>query len=380
MEKEEKLIKVDKEVDDLLAEVARVTNTTKQEVLRELIKNLSEEAKHISSSKREDMDLKDLIKSIPVSESRDSVLSRVTEALATQKLMEKLMDDRNDDVDWDKLLKVMMIKMATQPDLQQLLLYEKLLNRDSNKQDKTSELLAQMMIAQMQQQQQLMATILGNQQKEQQKTFQELKDRTEKMVEELNKRIEMLQNYIMMANNKEEQQTLAEELKKVIEFKNSLKEAAEALGVVEQKEVVDNSGKINWARVLDRALKMGEKVIDKIDKLKAPAPPPKQVVEMPLPQSPQQLQAEIEAVTEETPQEDVSMIVPESNSSEVDSNSNEETEKEILNEEEQTISDGGSHDEETVAEGAGEQDVTEEDDSAGNQEDQVRGSGEGGEE
>jgi len=124
-------------------------------------------------------------------------------------------------------------------------------------------------------QQQLLTMLFGKQKSD----IEELKERTEEMINRLNERIDML-----MQSNASQQPGLKEYLQQMIEVRDTLKEAVEKLGVVEKApEVTDKSGKIQVGKLLERGLRLAEKIIEK-----APlAPPqPKPVQMMPVQEQP----------------------------------------------------------------------------------------------
>jgi len=104
-----------------------------------------------------------------------------------------------------------------------------------------------------QMQQQLLAMIFGKQKSD----IEELKERTEEMINRLNERIDML-----MQSNASQQPGLKEYLQQMIEVRDTLKEAVEKLGVVEKApEVTDKSGRIQVGKLLERGLRLAEKII-----------------------------------------------------------------------------------------------------------------------
>jgi len=124
-------------------------------------------------------------------------------------------------------------------------------------------------------QQQLLTMLFGKQKSD----IEELKERTEEMINRLNERIDML-----MQSNASQQPGLKEYLQQMIEVRDTLKEAVEKLGVVEKApEITDNKGKIQVGKLLERGLRLAEKIIEK-----APlAPPqPKPVQMMPVQEQP----------------------------------------------------------------------------------------------
>jgi len=133
----------------------------------------------------------------------------------------------------------------------------------------------QMYQQQAQLQQQLFTMIFGKQKSD----VEEMKEKTEEMINKLNDRIDML-----MSSRGSSQPGIKEYLQQMIEVRNTLKEAVEKLGVIEKTpEVVDKSGKIQIGKLLERGLKIAERLIEKMP---AQQPAPKPVQMMPVEQPP----------------------------------------------------------------------------------------------
>jgi len=187
--------------------------------------------------------------------------------------------------------------------------------------------------------QQLMGGLFGKQKSE----IEELKERTERMIEQLNNRIDLL---ISQGLNK--QPGVKEYIHEMIELRDTLKEAVEKLGVVEKApEITDQSGKLQLGKLLDRGLRIAEKFIEKMP-AKTPEPKPVQFmpVEQPKAESIEPIEKKLEKIEqkiEEMPK--VEMIIP-------------ETPKEAIKVEEETQEYGSESIEEGAPESAGEQEAS----------------------
>ena len=127
----------------------------------------------------------------------------------------------------------------------------------------------QMYQQQAQLQQQLFTMIFGKQKSD----IEDLKAKTEDMINRLNERIDML-----MSSQGSSQPGIKEYLQQMIEVRDTLKEAVEKLGVVEKApEVVDKSGKVQLGKLLERGLKIAERIIEKMP-AQQPAPRPVQMM------------------------------------------------------------------------------------------------------
>jgi len=161
---------------------------------------------------------------------------------------------------------------------------------------------------QMQMQQNLITLLFGERIKRQEEKIEKLREETKEMIEKIDQRINTLQ---VMASQQPERSDITQQIKALIEFRDSLKEAVEKLGLAE-KPVADEKGRINVARLLERGLKLGEKIIEKIP---ATPPQPKPVREipvqpMPQPQVKQEPQVE-QPIVEQPKEKEVEFIVPE---------------------------------------------------------------------
>ena len=119
--------------------------------------------------------------------------------------------------------------------------------------------------------QQLMAGLFGKQSSE----LEDLKQRTEQMIDQLNQRIDFL-----LSQGANKQPGVKEYLQEMIELRDTLKEAVDKLGVVEKApEITDKSGKVQIGKLLDRGLRIAEKFIERMPQQR---PEPKPVQMMPV--------------------------------------------------------------------------------------------------
>ena len=119
----------------------------------------------------------------------------------------------------------------------------------------------------------LMASLMGKHKDE----LEELKKKTEDMIERLNQRIDTLMT-------SQPSQSVESELKRLVELRNTLKEAVEHLGIVEKTpEITDKSGKLQLGKILERGLRMAEKLIERAP-LQQPQPQPVQMMPVEQPQ------------------------------------------------------------------------------------------------
>jgi len=174
---------------------------------------------------------------------------------------------KGEDIDLGKILSFMAIKTAMQPQPPSidpnLLIALTKGGGDSNQWSQFMQAYlqqqAQAQQAQQQFNQQLMAMLFGQRMQQTEQQVQTLQESLKDYLNELNNRIAELQSKASSGASKDIVQQLEYELKK----KEILEKFAESF---KPKEIVTESGKINWGKLLDRAVGIGEKIVEKIPK------------------------------------------------------------------------------------------------------------------
>ena len=324
-------------------------------------------------------------------------------------MMERLMRDFDTKTDFDekilsKALTYSLIQQALnsnkqqQQDLTPLLLF-------AISQRGGSEEFAKLMQAYLQQS---MQNAQAQQQFQQQlfnmlfsKQHEEMKEEVKKEISKQNEVIDRMMNLfnaVIAQSQNVKEPKLKEYVRELIETKQALEQLKDHLGLGEKETpVVDEKGKVQAGKLIERGLKLAEKIIEKMP---AQAPQPKPVQQIPIPQPPQitQPQPEVkqpeqpEVLEEEKLQEIEQKVEDLEKKAEVTFNIPEQTAppQEINIAESQTnIAEqqnveyggaGGNETEETPSEGAGEQELNAEVVEAGVEESEESGHSEGNKE
>lgn len=129
---------------------------------------------------------------------------------------------------------------------------------------------------QQQMQQQLFTLLFGKQQETFKESLGELARRLDDAINQLAIRIELLRN-----QGAEKEPKLKEYVRELIETKEALEQLRDHLGIGEKEvPVVDEKGKLNTAKLIERGIRLAEKIIEKIP-MKAPEPKPVQQIPVP---------------------------------------------------------------------------------------------------
>jgi len=202
---------------------------------------------------------------------------------------------KGEEIDLNKLLTFMAIKTAMQPqppsiDPNVLLALTKG-GGDSQFMQAYLQQAAQNQQMQQQFNQQLLMTLFGQKMQQQEQQMQTLQESLKEALEEVNERIATLQLQAQGGQNPDLLKQLEYEIKK----KEMLEKFAETF---KPKEIISESGKINWGKVLDRIVDIGEKVVEK---LPAKTPELKPIQTIPI----QEIQAQPTQPIEIQPQTEV---------------------------------------------------------------------------
>jgi hypothetical protein len=219
---------------------------------------------------------------------------------------------KGEELDMNKILTFMAIKTAMQPqpssiDPNLLLALTKAPSSDSSGQWSQFMQAYLQQQAQMQQQQaqfnqQLMSMLFGQRIQQTEQTVQALQQSLSDYLQDLNQKILDLQARITQPGASPD---LVQQLEYEMKKKEVLEKFAETF---KPKEIVGEGGKINWGQLLDRAMGIGEKIVEKMPprmpELKPvqpipvmPAQPTPQPVEV-QPQTPAELPTPSEEITE----------------------------------------------------------------------------------
>lgn len=327
---------------------------------------LKEKTKSIDEKKFE------LLQQVLSGNSNDPMSDLIRLQFAERLLTKKENTDKEEDIDSKILGKAFTFAMLNtlfqpkeqqKPDLTPLLLF---MNKDKGNDDfmKFMQLYlqqqAQAQQMQMQMQQQLFTMLFGKQKEDFNKNI-------ENLAKEFNKKLEDI-NYMIasMQDRAEREPKLKKYVNELIETKQALEELRDQLGLEKEVPVTDEKGKVNVGKLLERGIKLAEKVIEKMP---ARAPQPQPVYEIPTPKNQPELVPEVQQPNPEEQKyeelekklenlekktEEVQFNIPETNINE---------EKTNINEVEQ--SGGGNESEEVTSESAGEQETSDEIDTTG---------------
>jgi len=350
----------------------------------------------------------DIIKTLLTQPNQGDPISEVVRL----SMMERLMRDFDTKTDFDekilsKALTYSLIQQALnsnrqqQQDLTPLLLFAISQRGSSEEFAKLMQTYLQQTIqntqAQQQFQQQLFNMLFSKQ-------HEEMKEEVKKEISKQNEVIDRMMNLfnaVIAQSQNVKEPKLKEYVRELIETKQALEQLKDHLGLGEKETpVVDEKGKVQAGKLIERGLKLAEKIIEKMP---AQAPQPKPVQQIPIPQPPQitQPQPEVkqpeqpeqpEVLEEEKLQEIEQKVEDLEKKAEVTFNIPEQTAppQEINIAESQTnIAEqqnveyggaGGNETEETPSEGAGEQELNAEVVEAGVEESEESGHSEGNKE
>lgn len=233
----------------------------------------------------------ELIKSLIEKPSEDP-----TTEIVRMSILKELMQDfknKTDNIDekiLSKALTFSLVQQALQANRPQQDLTPFLLML-SNKKNDNDEFLKfmqlylqqqqQMYLQQQQMQQQLFSMLFNKQENEFNKSINELSKKLENAIAEINFRIDMLKS-----QKAEKEPKLRQYIQELIETKTALEELREHLGLFEKETpVVDDKGKIQAGKLIERGLKLVEKILEKMP-LRAPEPKPVQEIQPQFPIEP----------------------------------------------------------------------------------------------
>jgi hypothetical protein len=190
---------------------------------------------------------------------------------------------KGEDIDMNKILTFMAIRTAMQPQPQSIdpNLLLALTKAPSGGDSQFSQFMQAYLqqLAQQQQQamqfnQQLLTILFGQKLQQTEQQVQAIQQSLQDYLKQVDQKIESLKTQVQSSPNP--QPDLLEQLEYEIKKKELLEKFAEQF---KPKEIVTDSGKINWGKLLDRIIGVGEKVVEK---LPARTPEMKPVQQIPL--------------------------------------------------------------------------------------------------
>jgi hypothetical protein len=246
----------------------------KKEEIPKLIEELAEE-----SEKGVEID-KELLKLALEPKQQEDPMVTIYKLQLFRDLLER--QKKGEEIDMNKILTFMAIRTAMQPqpqsiDTNLLLALTKTPSGDSQ--------WAQFMQAYLQQQnqalqqqvqfnQQLMAMLFGQKLQQTEQQVQTIQQSLQEYLKQVDQKIESLKTQVQSSPNP--QPDLLQQLEYEIKKKEMLEKFAEEF---KPKEIVSEGGKINWGKMLERIIGVGEKVVEK---LPARTPEMKPIQQIPL--------------------------------------------------------------------------------------------------
>jgi len=136
------------------------------------------------------------------------------------------------------------------------------------------------------------------------KQHEEMKEEVKKEISKQNEVIDRMMNLfnaVITQSQNVKEPKLKEYVRELIETKQALEQLKDHLGLGEKETpVVDEKGKVQAGKLIERGLKLAEKIIEKMP---AQAPQPKPVQQIPIPQPPQITQPQPEVKQPEQPEQ-----------------------------------------------------------------------------
>jgi len=207
---------------------------------------------------------KELLKLVLEPKQQEDPLIYMMRISMLRELLERF--KKGEDVDMNKILTFMAIRTAMQPqppsiDPNLLLALTKTPGDSGWTQFMQAYLQQQAQIQQQQQQfnQQLMALLFGQKMQQTEQQVQSIQQSLQEYLRQVDEKIESLRSQMMSSPNP--QPDLIQQLEYEIKKKELLEKFAEQF---KPKEIVTESGKINWGKLLDRIIGVGEKVVEKL--------------------------------------------------------------------------------------------------------------------
>jgi len=291
MAEEKVSVKVDKEIDSLLGRLAMQLKTSKADIISRLFQMAIEE-KPKGKLKEKYTELAESLKevaSVPTV-ARDP-FDRVLQVM----LLREFKGEKTSDVDLNKILAISAIKTLTQMDPATLIALQRVGTEGTS-----SQFWQNYMQQQAQMQQNLKTMLFGQRLQQTEQQYQTLADAINERMELINSQIANLEKQIREKPAKD----MKSELDEWVAKRKILEDFAET---IKPEKIVTEKGKINWGKFLDRALKIGEKIVTRVP---ATAPPMKPIEKMPVPSIPEKKpEVPKEEVKEEVSEEKPSGLV-----------------------------------------------------------------------
>jgi len=179
------------------------------------------------------------------------VLSRILEFYGMQQILDRMAGKGGS---LEDVLKFAILRDMLRPqmDLTQMIALMKAVENKSNSSDEIMKLLLTLQQQQMQQTQQLLMMMFGNK-------IQELQTQMQQQRQDLLEYLQSLENRLAVAPS------LDEELQRYIKFRETMLRFAEQEGLTKE-QVTTQEGKVNWAALLNRIIKIAERGIDAFSK------------------------------------------------------------------------------------------------------------------
>ena len=229
---------------------------------------------------KEQKDLREKIleKLLETREKEDAVVSLLRLTTARELLEKK--EQKESELDLNKILAIFAIKTAFQPQTQSIdptLLLLLTRSHDNSQLSQFMQAYLQQQSQALQQQvqfnQQLMAMLFGQKIQKTEQTVQAIQESLQEYLKQVNEKIESLRSQIQSSQNP--QPDLLQQLEYEIKKKEMLEKFAQEF---KPKDIVTESGKINWGKFVEKGLNVFEKFVEK---LPAQAPPLKTVQPIP---------------------------------------------------------------------------------------------------
>jgi hypothetical protein len=258
---------------------------------------------------KEQKDLREKIleKLLETREKEDAVVSLLRLTTARELLEKK--EQKESELDLNKILAIFAIKTAFQPQTQSIdptLLLLLTRSHDNSQLSQFMQAYLQQQSQALQQQvqfnQQLMAMLFGQKIQKTEQTVQAIQESLQEYLKQVNEKIESLRSQIQSSQNP--QPDLLQQLEYEIKKKEMLEKFAQEF---KPKEIVTESGKINWGKFVEKGLNVFEKFVEKL-----PAQVPTLKTVQPIPTNVSQTIQEVQNTQQEPTLPTIEDIIKES--------------------------------------------------------------------
>jgi len=182
---------------------------------------------------------------------KSDVLSKIIEFYGMQQILDKMSGKGGGSLEDVLKFAILRDMLKPQMDLTQMIALMKAAE-NKNSSDDILKLLITLQQQQMQQNQQLLMMVFGNK-------IQELQNQMQEQRQSFIDYLQSLENRLSVAPS------LDQELERYIKFRETMLKFAEQEGLTKE-QVTTQEGKVNWAALLNRVIKIAEKGLDSITK------------------------------------------------------------------------------------------------------------------